>query len=86
MYVDLSNASFMSNATVMVGSGDSFWLKPAVIVLLMQCSAVYVECLLLYPCCSDMSNVVCNVRSKSVFSNVLASVDIREIGCYLCLV
>ena len=46
----VSNALFMSNATVMVRSGDSFWLKPVAIVLLMQCSAVSVECLLLYPC------------------------------------
>ena len=30
------------------------------IVLLMQCSAVYVECLLLYPCCV-VRNVVCKV-------------------------
>ena len=40
--VYVSNALLMSNATVMV----RFWLKPVAIVLLMQCSAVSVECLL----------------------------------------
>ena len=50
----VSNALLMSNATVMVRSGGSFWLKPVAIVLLMQCSAVSVECLLLYPCCVVM--------------------------------
>ena len=50
----VSNALIMSNATVMVRSGGSSGLKPVAIVLLMQCSAVYVECLLLYPCCVVM--------------------------------
>ena len=39
----VSNAVFMSNATVRMRSGGSFWLKPVV----DQCSAVNVEC-----CCS----------------------------------
>ena len=47
-------ALLVSNATVMVRSGGSFWLKLVAIVLLMQCSAVSVECLLLYPCCVVM--------------------------------
>ena len=46
----VSNGLLMSNATVTVRSGGSFWLNPVASVLLMQCSAVYVECLLLHPC------------------------------------
>ena len=34
----VSNALLMSNATVMVCYGGSFWLKPVAIVLLMHCS------------------------------------------------
>ena len=44
------NDLLMSNATVMVRSGGSFWLKPVAIVLLMQCSAVSVECFFSCPC------------------------------------
>ena len=40
----VSNALLMSNVTVMVRSGCSFWLQHVAIVLLMQCSAVSVEC------------------------------------------
>ena len=48
----------------------------------MQCSAVSVECLLLYPCCVVMCGMLSVMNGKSVFSNVLANVDIREIGLY----
>ena len=44
----------------------------------MQCSAVSVE----YPCCVVMCGMLSVMNGKSVFSNVLASVDIREIGLY----
>lgn len=54
----VSNALLMSNATAMVRSGGSFWLKPVAIVLLMLCSAVSVECLLLYPCCVVMCGML----------------------------
>ena len=52
----VSNALLMSNATVSVNvrSGGSFWLKSVAIVLLIQCSAVSVKCLLLYVlCCTE---------------------------------
>ena len=54
----VSNALLMSNATIRVRSGGSFWLNPIVIVLLIQCSAVSVECLLLYPCCVVMCEML----------------------------
>ena len=43
----VSNALLMSNATAMVRVGGMGWLKPVATVLLMLCSAVFVECL----CC-----------------------------------
>ena len=46
-----------SNATAMVcGMG---WLKPVATVLLMLCSAVFVECLVLNPCCVVMFGMFC---------------------------
>ena len=41
----VSNALLMSNATAMVGGMG--WLKPVATVLLLLCSAGFVECLLL---------------------------------------
>ena len=47
----------MSNATAMVRVGGMGWLKPT--VLLMLCSAVFVECLVLNPCCGVMFAMFC---------------------------
>ena len=59
----VSNALLMSNATAMVRVGGMGWLKPVATVLLMLCSAVFVECLVLYPCCVVMY-VLCYVRKN----------------------
>ena len=47
----VSNALLMTYATAMVRVGGMGWLKPVATVLLMLCSAVFVECLVLNPCC-----------------------------------
>ena len=47
----VSKALLMSSAAVSVRSGGLFWLKPVVIML---CSYVLVEWLLLKPCCVEM--------------------------------
>ena len=39
------------DATVIVRAGGAFWLNPFVTVLFNVCSAVNVECCVLYPCC-----------------------------------
>ena len=49
----------MSNATAMVRVGGMGWLKPVATVLLMLCSAVFVECLVLNPCCVVMFGMFC---------------------------
>ena len=43
---------------------------------------MYVECLLLYPCCVVMCGMLSVMNSNNVFSNILANVAIREIGLY----
>ena len=50
----VSNALFLSSATVIVRSGGLFWLKPVAMVLFMLCSTVLVKWLLLKPCCVEM--------------------------------
>ena len=55
----VSNALLMSNATAMVRVGGMGWLKPVATVLLMLCSAVFVECLVLNPCCVVMFVMFC---------------------------
>ena len=47
----VSNALLMSNDTAMVRVGVMGWLKPVATVLLILCSAVFVECLVSNPCC-----------------------------------
>ena len=55
----------------------SFWLEHVAIVLLMQSGAVSVECLLLYPCCVVMCEMLSVMYGKSV--NVFYAV------CYVCV-
>ena len=48
----MSKALFILSATVIVrGGGGTIWLNPFVTVLFNVCSAVTVECCVLYPCC-----------------------------------
>ena len=51
----VSNALLMSNATAMVRVGVMGWLKPVSTVLLMLCSAVFVECLVCSVLCKEES-------------------------------
>ena len=50
VYVFVSKALLISNAAVIVRRG-AIWLNPFVMVLFSVCSAVTVECCVLYPCC-----------------------------------
>ena len=47
----VSKASLISSATVIVRTGGAIWLNPLATVLFNVCSAVTVECFVLYPCC-----------------------------------
>ena len=44
-------ALLISSATVIVRAGGAIWLNPFATVLFSVCSAVTVECCVLYPCC-----------------------------------
>ena len=47
----VSKALLISSATVIVRAGGAIWLNPFATVLYTVCSAVTVECCILYPCC-----------------------------------
>ena len=79
------NALLMSSATVIVRSGGLFWLKPVVMVLVMLCSAVIVEWLLLKPCCVEMCGMLFVMYGSSVFSSVLLSLREVRCVCMMCL-
>ena len=46
----VSKALLISSATVIVRAGGAVWLNPFATVLFSVCSAVTVECCVLYPC------------------------------------
>ena len=47
----VSKALLIWNATVNVRAVGAIWLKPFATMLFSVCSAVTVECCVLYPCC-----------------------------------
>ena len=47
----VSKALLISSATVIVRAEAAIWLNPFATVLFSVCSAVTVECCILYPCC-----------------------------------
>ena len=47
----VSKALLISSATVIVRAGGAIWLIPFATVLFTVCTAVTVECCVLYPCC-----------------------------------
>ena len=47
----VSKALLISSALVIFRAGGAIWLNPFATVLFTVCSAVTVECCVLYPCC-----------------------------------
>ena len=56
----VSKALLISSATVIVRTGGAIWLNPFATVLFSVpvCSAVTVECCVLYPCCMGVFGMV----------------------------
>ena len=59
------------------------WLKPVATVLLMLCSAVFVECLVLNPCCVVMFGMFCVMYGRIIFSSVFAITDRGILACMM---
>ena len=62
----VSKALLISSATVIVRAGGAIWLNPFATVLFSVCSAVTVECCVLYPCCMGVFGMFA-VESISAF-------------------
>ena len=54
----VSKALLISSTTVIVRAGGAIWLNPFVTVLFSVCSAVTVQCCVLYPCCMGVFTVM----------------------------
>ena len=63
----VSKALLISSATVIVRAGGAIWLNPFPTVLFSVCSAVTVECCVLYPCCMGVFGMfaVCKEEGSS---------------------
>ena len=63
----VSKALLISSATVIVRAGAAIWLNPFATVLFSVCSAVTVECCVLYPGWNGcVWYVCCYVRKKAL--------------------
>ena len=63
----VSKTLLISSATVSVRAGGAIWLNPFATVLFSVCSAVTVECCVLYPCCIGVFAVM---SGRRLFSGV----------------
>ena len=54
----ISKALLILSATVIVRAGGAIWLNPFATVLFSVCSAVTVECCVLYTCCMGVFSVM----------------------------
>ena len=76
----VSKALVMSSAVMIVRLGGFLVLKPVVIVLLMLCNAVSVECSFLKPCWNECCGMCVVMYGSMIFSSVFAMGERREIG------
>ena len=78
----VSNALLISSAAVTVGAGGVICLNPFATVLFNVCSAVTVECFILYPCCVGVCGMFPVMLGRRHFSNVLTITEMRDMGLY----
>ena len=64
----VSKALLISSATVIVRAGGAIWLNSFATVLFSVCSAVTVECCVLYPCCMGVCLLLCKEEGSSPVS------------------
>ena len=79
----VSKALLISSATVIVRAGGAIWLNPFATVLFSVCSAVTVECCVLYPCCSWVC-LVCLLLCKEEGSSPV-SLQLLRGGIWACM-
>ena len=79
---NVSKALLISSATVIVRAGGAIWLNPFATVLFSVCSAVTVECCVLYPCCMGVFGMFAVMQGRRLFSSVFAITERRDMGLY----
>ena len=85
----VSKALLISSATVIVRAGGAIWLNPFATVLFSVCSAVTVECCVLYPCCMGVFGMFAVMSTpglvalRSIYSTVMTSYDIEKTCGYI---
>ena len=57
-------------------------MKPFATVLFNVCSAVTVECCVLYPCCVGVFGMLLLCKEEGLFSSVFAITERRDFGLY----
>ena len=78
----VSKALLISSATVIVRAGGAIWLNPFATVIFRVCSAVTVECCVLYPWC--MGVLVCLLLCKEEGSSPV-SLQLLRGGIWACM-
>ena len=78
----VSKALLISNTTVIVRAGGAIWLNPFATVLFSVCSAVTVECCVLYPCCMGVFGMFAVMLGRTLFSRVFAITERGDMGLY----
>ena len=78
----MSNTLLILSATVIVRAGGTIWLNPFATVLFSVCSAVTVECCVLYPCCMGVFGMFAVMLGRRLFSSVFAITERRDMGLY----
>ena len=78
----VSKALLISSATAIVRAGRAIWFNPFATVLFTVCSAVTVECGVLYPCCVGV--FVCLRLCKEEGSSPM-SLQLLRGGIWACM-
>ena len=78
----VSKALLISSATVIVRAWGAIWLNPFATMLFSVCSAVIVECCVLYPCCMGVFGMFDVMLRRRLFSSVFAITERRDMGLY----
>ena len=78
----VSKALLILSATVIVRAGGAIWWNPFATVLFSVCSAVTVECCVLYLCCMGVFGMFDVMQGRRLFSSVFAITESRDMGLY----
>ena len=78
----VSKAFFISSVTVIGRAGGAIWFNHFATMLFNVCSAVTVECCVVYPCCVCVFGMFSVMFGRMRFSSVFAITERMDIGLY----